>query len=314
MELFWQSLNIISLLIGFLLLIIIVLGFSLFLNYILTNEELSTRILNTLFCHLAIAEMIHSILYFWGLTEFVVGLPLDILTLQLGMFVGLGSYLTYTLISFAVILKRHFPDFYLKFSLTYNWKVSIPIKIVLVSACQVSLNIYCHDIECARSKFPLLLAPLAIVIFIIQSWIILDWAFNKRHTIMKWMRTNLRRLVQRSNVNAVAPFEDNSQYPQEISIAVVNLQDWNQLNYQQVTTEVISSITTAITFLIIILNLVIGVSFGFANTVIIRFLMVLSRNALTVTMWIFSSQQLYDHGLKTLRKMSTRQGPEQEQT
>ena len=99
MELFWQSLNIISLLIGFILLIIIVLGFSLFLHYILTNEELSTRILNTLFCHLAIAEMIHSILYFWGLTKFVVGLPLDILTLQLGMFVGLGSYLTYTLIS-----------------------------------------------------------------------------------------------------------------------------------------------------------------------------------------------------------------------
>lgn len=232
MEYFWQCLNLLSLLLALILIIITVLGFSLFLNYINTHEELSSRILNTLLCHLAIAEMIHSLVYFWGLLEFVVGRPFNIVNLQLGMFVGLGKHLTYTLISFAGILKRHFPDYYLKFSLTYNWKVSIPIKIVLISACQVSLNIYCPDIECARTKFPLILAPLAIVIFIIQSWIILDWSFNKRHMIFKWMRKNFRRT---NTNNAVAPFEDNSQHPQEISIAVVNLQEWNQLNYQQVT-------------------------------------------------------------------------------
>ena len=73
------------------------------------------------------------------------------------------------------------------------------------------------------------------------------------------------------------------------------------------TTEVISSLTTALTFLMIILSMVIGFSFGYGNTVIIRFLMVLARNALTVILWILSSQQLYDHLLKTLKNISTTQ-------
>ena len=311
--------NTLSIMTSLILVIVTLLGFSIFLSFVNKHREMFQRLHNVWFCQLAVVSMLLDLIYLFAIIKFAFGeyaglKPRLTFSIQLGLFVSVARYLLYTLISMATLLRRYRPDQYLKLSLMFNWRMSLVIKIMIIGLVQAGVNYLCDGqtlLECAKDSVPLAIIPILGFNLFIQVWIILDWIVGRRKNIKQWMVKQYQKM--KLYRNAVIPVEtassedDINDAEAKVTIAVVHLQNWNQINFtNQQIHEIVSSVTISISFFLLLFNLFIGMHFGIQNTFSIRVLSHLFINFLTSALWIYNSSELRDYSVKMTRQFLNR--------
>ena len=274
--------------------IVIIVGLSIFLNFMYKHLQQHTTCLNILFSHFALFNIVYSIFISGEIFIQVFEVEqsdfynkfLKIWLVKAKMGSILYKTLMFILLTIFTILRRFFLNCYILINNVPNVGKKLAfLHWLVVSALLAGFSYLCLDTvsgepleQCKALGPKVVFFPMTIIIFLGQILIILDWTYQQRTKIQKWITDKWNTCLM-ITINAVVP------------------QDAVQEDLED-DPEIVGSMTLALTFFLRLVNIGIGILFGFEDTVSTRAIINLLTILATTTIWIYNSQNLVIHTKK----------------
>ena len=275
-------------------------GCLLFIHFIINNyDQLSQRLSNLLYLELAMFYIFYSTVLLIGMLLFAIWPEPDWkheMFAHLRMFAAILDFILLLQMSITMILRQHFVDTYLDWSLHFSWNPYLVFKSITIIFIQWLVLEAREDGETSHEKLlnsvliirKFVAAPLVSATILAQAVILVGWIYENRVTIVKCFENILCSQSQVSEDPvielAVISHNQNQNWAQE----PIHIQNPVQ-NF-----EIFHILISTVIVILYLVNLVLVV-FLKVSTFFARTLILLATINTTCYSWIIFNKKLRSH-------------------